>query len=138
MRSRASEVASRELPVVAQPAARVSAAASAAQSSRIKIAGNSTPKRAPAPRAGRARRAFLRFVHAQGAAVHLKAVQSLDRRLRLGLRHIDETEAARLACFPVVDEFDGFHRSMAFEQSANVLFSGIEGEIPHVDGRHPE
>src|SRR5438105_13888910 len=40
----------------------------------------------------RALGALLGFVHAQRPAVHLKAVQGLDRALRLGLRHVDETD----------------------------------------------
>src|SRR5438046_10045532 len=47
----------------------------------------------------RALGALLGFVHAQRPAVHLKAVQGLDRALRLGLRHVDETETTRLTGF---------------------------------------
>src|SRR5207342_3595560 len=38
----------------------------------------------------RARRTFLRFVDAQWPAVHLVAVQALDRGLRLARAHLNE------------------------------------------------
>src|SRR6185312_15849173 len=47
---------------------------------------------------------LLGLVDAQRSAGHLEAVQGLDRRLGLRLRHVDEAEAARFAGFPVVDE----------------------------------
>src|SRR5258708_1397827 len=81
---------------------------------------------------------LLCFVDAQRPAVHLKAVQSLDRGLRLGLGHVDEPETARLAGFPVVDELHRFHLAVTFKQSLHVLLGGIEGEIPHINRRHPE
>src|SRR5688572_23144923 len=43
------------------------------------------------------RLALARFVHAQRAAAHLKAVRVLNRLLRVGRRHLDKTEAARTA-----------------------------------------
>src|SRR5215469_1290082 len=81
---------------------------------------------------------LLCFVDAQWPAVHLKAVQGLDGALRLGLGHIDESEATRLAGFPVVDEFHRFHFTVTFKQGLHVLFGGVEGQITHVNRRHPE
>src|SRR4029077_17370022 len=83
-------------------------------------------------------RAFLRLVDAQRAAVHLEAVQGLDRGLRFVLGHVDETEAARLAGLPVVDELDGLHLAVALEQGLHVLLGGIEGQIAYVNRRHWE
>jgi hypothetical protein len=85
----------------------------------------------------RALRPFLRFVHAQWAAIHLKAVQGLNRGLRLTLRHVDETEAARLSSFTVIDELDRVDLPMTLEKASDVLLCGVEGEIPYVDRRHP-
>src|SRR6516162_2586415 len=82
-------------------------------------------------------RTLLRFVDPQRAASHLKAVEGLNRALRLGLRHIDEAEATRFAGLAVVDELHRFDFSMALEQSLHVLFGGGKGEVPHVDRRHP-
>src|SRR5262245_28728101 len=82
-------------------------------------------------------RALLCFVDAQRAAVHLKAVQRLDGALRFRLRHVDEAEAARLAGLPVVDEFHRLHFAVTFKQGFHVLFGRIEGQIAHVDRRHP-
>src|SRR5207302_8996935 len=86
----------------------------------------------------RALGALLGFVHAQRPAVHLKAVQGLDRALRLGLRHVDETETTRLTGFPVVDELHRFHLAVTFKQGFHVLLGGVEREISHVNRRHPE
>jgi hypothetical protein len=40
--------------------------------------------------------------------------------------------------FPVVDEFHRFHFAVTLEERPHVLLGGVEGEIPHVDRRHPE
>src|SRR5262249_53700725 len=86
----------------------------------------------------RALRTFLRFVDTQRSAIHLKAVQRLDCVLCLALRHVDESEAARLAGFTVIDELDRIHFAVTFEEYFYVLLSGVEGQIAHVDRRHPE
>src|SRR6267378_2383288 len=82
--------------------------------------------------------ALLCFVDAQRPAVHLKAVQGLDRGLRLGLGHVDESETTRFAGFPVVDELHGFHFAVTFKQGLHVLLGGVEGQIAHVNRRHQE
>src|SRR5690606_29345916 len=46
--------------------------------------------------------AFLCFVHAQRTSPHLLAVQRLDGALRVGARHLNETEAARPAGLAIV------------------------------------
>ena len=82
-------------------------------------------------------RTLLSFVHAQWTAIHLKAVQGLNRGLRLTLRHVDETEAARLSSFAVIDELDRIDLTVTLEEASDVLLCGVEGEIPYVDRRHP-
>ncbi len=59
------------------------------------------------------------------------------RGLRFALGHVDETEAARLASFPVIDQFDRIDFSMTLEEASDVLLCGVEGEVPYVDRRHP-
>src|SRR6185437_6258290 len=64
-------------------------------------------------------------------------VQSLDGALSFVLRHVDETEAAWLAGFAIIDEFDRLHLAVTLEEGADVLLGGVEGEVPHIDRRHP-
>jgi hypothetical protein len=82
-------------------------------------------------------RPFLGFVDTQWATIHLKAVQGLNGGLCFTLRHIDETEAARLSSFAVIDELDRIDLAVTLEEASDVLLCGVEGEIPYVDRRHP-
>jgi hypothetical protein len=82
--------------------------------------------------------ALLCFVDAQRPAIHLEAVQGLDGRLRFGLGHVDESETARFAGFPVVDEFHRFHFTVTLKQGLYVLFGGVEGQVAYVNRRRPE
>src|SRR6185295_14603193 len=82
-------------------------------------------------------RTFLSFVHAQRTAIQVKAVQRLDGALRLVLRHVYKTEAARLSGFTVIDELDRIDLAVTLEEASDVLLCRVEGEIPHVDRRHP-
>ena len=82
-------------------------------------------------------RTFLCFVDTQWTAIHLKAVQRLNGALRFTLRHIDESEAAWLASLPVIDELDRVDLAVTLEEAPDVLLCRVEGEIPHVDRRHP-
>ena len=85
----------------------------------------------------RALRPFLRFVDAQRTTIHLKPVEGLNGSLRFTLRHVDETEAAGLSSFAVIDELDRVDLPMTLEEASDVLLCGVEGEIPYVDRRHP-
>src|SRR5215472_12816514 len=82
-------------------------------------------------------RTFLCFVDTQRSPVHLEAIQGLDSALRFTLRHVDEAEATRLAGLAVVDELHRLHFSVTLEQSLHVLLGCCEGEISHVNRRHP-
>jgi hypothetical protein len=82
-------------------------------------------------------RPFLSFVDAQRTPIHLKPVKGLNGSLRLTLRHVDETEAAGLSSFAVIDELYRVHLAMTLEEASDVLLCGVEGEIPYVDRRHP-
>lgn len=50
--------------------------------------------------------------------------------------HFDEAEAAGASGFAIGDEVDFFHRAMGFEESANIAFRGIEGEITDIYIEH--
>ncbi len=78
----------------------------------------------------RALRTFLRFVDAQRTAIHVEAVQALNGGLRLVLRHVDETEAAGLSSFAVIDELDRVDLPMTLEEASDVLLCGVEGRFP--------
>src|SRR6185295_3667118 len=84
-----------------------------------------------------ARRTFLRLVDAQRTAVHLVAVEALDRGLRLARTHFDEAEATGLARFAVVDQLYGIDLAVALEQHLDILLGRGEGQVAHVDRRHP-
>src|SRR5690242_11176097 len=81
---------------------------------------------------------LLRLVHAQWAPAHLESVQCLNRGLRLVRRHVDEREPARFAGLPIVDQLYRIHLAMALEQRLDVLLGGTEGQIAHIDRRHPK
>src|SRR4051812_32037263 len=91
----------------------------------------------PTATLARTRRAFLRFVDAQRPAVHLVAVESLDRGLRLARTHLNETETTGLARLAVVDQLYGINLAMALEEHLDVLLGYLEGQVAHVDRRHP-
>src|SRR5579872_5012544 len=81
-------------------------------------------------------RPLLSLVHAQRPAIHLEAVERLDRGLRFALLHLDETEAPRLAGLPIVDQLHGIHLAVTLEQSLHVLLGGVERQIAYVNRRH--
>ena len=85
----------------------------------------------------RTRRTFLRFVHAQGTSAHLVSVETLDRGLCFAGSHLNETESTGLARFTVVDQLYGIDLAMALEEHLDVLLGCGEGQIAHVDRRHP-
>src|ERR1700722_15351565 len=82
-------------------------------------------------------RALLCLVDAQWPAVHLKAIQGLDGGLRLRLRHVDEPETAGLPGFAVIHQLPRIHFTVTLEQGLYVLFGGIEGQVAHINRRHP-
>jgi hypothetical protein len=51
--------------------------------------------------------------------------------------HLNETEATGLARFAVVDQLYGIDLAMALEEHLDVLLGRGEGQIAHVDRRHP-
>src|SRR5579872_4407212 len=60
----------------------------------------------------------LRFVHVQGAAVHLCSIQRRNCSGRfLVIGHLHEAEAASPACVPVRDQIDARDLSKWFEES---------------------
>ena len=81
---------------------------------------------------------LLRFVDAQRTTAHVLAVQGLDGTLCVGARHFDEAEAARTAGFTIVDQRDLLHRTVRFEQRANIMFSCGKRQVANIDFRHTD
>jgi hypothetical protein len=81
---------------------------------------------------------FLRFIDTQRTTTHVLAVQGLDGALRIGARHFDEAEAARTARFAIIDQRNGLHRTVLFEQRPNVLLGSGKWQIANVDFRHTD
>jgi hypothetical protein len=80
--------------------------------------------------------AFLRFIDTQGATTHILAVQGLDGALRIAARHFHEAKAARTAGFAIVDQRNGLHCAVLFEERPYVAFGSVERQIPNIDFRH--
>src|SRR5690606_21227205 len=80
--------------------------------------------------------AFLCFVHAQRTSPHLLAVQRLDGALRVGARHLNETEAARPAGLAIVDQGNGFHRAVLLEQLTHLGLIRRKRQVAHIDLCH--
>src|SRR5579864_6279560 len=91
----------------------------------IAVAGESPAIPRPAPR-----RLGFRFVHAQGATVHLRSIQ---RRNRFGrfvvIGHLDEAEAAGAACIPVRDQLDARDFSKWLEDGPQSTFRGFKTHV---------
>jgi hypothetical protein len=80
--------------------------------------------------------AFLRFIDTQWATTHILAVQGLDGALRIAARHFHEAKAARTAGFAIVDQRNGLHCAVLFEERPYVAFGSVERQIPNIDFRH--
>ena len=80
--------------------------------------------------------AVLGLVDAQAAAAELLTVQRLDGGVGVLRRHLDETEAARLAGLTVGHEADGIDVAVSGEQVAHLVFGGGKGEVADVDRLH--
>src|SRR4029077_20505204 len=96
------------------------------------------PSKWTATALARARRTFLRFIDAQRTAIHLVSIETLDRGLSFARSHLNETKSTGLARFAVVDQLDGINLAMALEEHLDVLLGRGEGQIAHVDRRHPD
>jgi hypothetical protein len=97
-----------------------------------------TPTRTAAAATTATALAFLRFIDTQRAPTHVLAVQGLDGALSIAARHFDEAEAARTAGFAIVDQRNGLHCTVLFEERPDVAFGSIERQIPNIDFRHKQ
>ena len=81
------------------------------------------------------------LVNGQGASAEARAVELGDRRrARFGALHLDETEAARLARVPILDDLCVGDRSELGKHIAELIRCRTEGQTAHVDShnRSPE
>jgi hypothetical protein len=76
--------------------------------------------------------AILRLAYFQGAAIKVHAVERLHGARGVGLRHFDESEAARSPSVAIVDQRDFFDRSVLRKQGANTLLRCGERKISDI------
>ena len=81
----------------------------------------------------RAARTILRFVDAQLTAAHREAIQRLDGLDGLGLRHLDEAEAARTTGFAVSRQRDVLDSPVLREQVAHLGLGRRERQVSNID-----
>ena len=73
-----------------------------------------------------------RFVHVQGASANLSAVQRGDGLVAFfGVAHFNKAKTAGAASVPVGHNADSIYLSMCFEKLAQLVFGGVEVEIPN-------
>jgi hypothetical protein len=78
-----------------------------------------------------------RFIHIQSAAAHLVPVEGGNSLFAvLGIRHFDETEAARTARVAVRHDGYAIDLSVLLKQLAELVFPSVETEIPNEDVFH--
>ena len=78
--------------------------------------------------------AGFRCVDAQGTALVVLVIQSGNRRI--GSRHFahgNKCKTTRAARFTIGDDFHAFHRTVGTEELGDLIFSGGEGQIAHID-----
>jgi hypothetical protein len=93
------------LPATAATATTTTASATAAVATTAAAAGTST---AAAAAAG----LVLRLIHAQRASAHVVTVEVLDCACRIGLTHLDKTEAAGAAGLTIGGQRYRFDRAV--------------------------
>src|SRR5688572_6291025 len=78
----------------------------------------------------------LRLVHLERTTVHLVAVQALDAAGGIGLRHLDEAEAARLTGVTIGDQGDRLDRPVLRKKRPDSRFVGGERQVAYVNLSH--
>jgi hypothetical protein len=78
-------------------------------------------------------RAILCFVDAQLTSTHREPVQRFDGLGGLGLRHLDETKAARAASLAISRQGYGLDRTVLREQIAHLGFGRRERQVSNID-----
>src|SRR5690348_14462413 len=78
----------------------------------------------------------MRLIDLERATVEIGSVQRLHRTRRIGIRHLDEAEAACAAGIAIGDEGDFLDSSMRGKQSPHAVFGCSKGEISDVELGH--
>src|SRR5512143_3614057 len=109
-------------------------------SGRRRAGGNAPGTRGSVARSARAAAAAaatfgLRacLVHANRAAVMLRAVQRLDRLLRVRVAHLDESESLRAPGIAIDDHRRGLHGAVALEESPEAGVVHPVREVSHIE-----
>jgi len=84
----------------------------------------------------RAAAAGLTLSDAQLTAIHIVAIQVLNRTSRIGLAHLNEPESAGTARFAISWQRHGLDSPVLRKQLANVRLAGAERQIAYIDFGH--
>jgi hypothetical protein len=81
--------------------------------------------------------ARTRLVHIQRPAIHFTTIHRLHGiRGFVRIRHFHEGEPSRLSCVSIAYHGHPFDRAVSPEQSFQLSFGGLVGEVPYKDIRH--
>ena len=75
--------------------------------------------------------ARLSFVHLEGAALKVLAIERLHGAGSVCVRHLDEAETTGSACVAIVDEGERFDGSVGREKRTYGFFGRREGQIAY-------
>jgi uncharacterized MAPEG superfamily protein len=114
----------------------VTTAATAAVATATTAAAATAAEAATATAAAAATFTLLRLVHLERTAAKVLAVQGLHGALRVGLRHLNEAKATRLARVAVIDQGNRIHGAMSSKQLANGILRRGKGQIAHIQLSH--
>src|SRR5262249_49123069 len=74
------------------------------------------------------------FIHVQGAAVHLGAVELRNRGFRLALvGHLDKRETPGLSCVAIRHDVHAIHVPVLGERRMQLILGGLEAQISNED-----
>jgi hypothetical protein len=81
--------------------------------------------------------AGTRLVHIQRPAIHVTTIHRLHGIRRfVRIRHFHEGEPSGLSCVSIAYHGHPFDRAVSPEQSFQLSFGGLVGEVPYKDIRH--
>jgi hypothetical protein len=73
-----------------------------------------------------------RFVHVQGSAAQLAAIECSDSFFSIVcVRHFDKSKSARATSLPVGHDTDAVHLPVCFEHLTKFFFRRVEVEVPN-------
>jgi hypothetical protein len=78
----------------------------------------------------------LSLVDTQRTTAHVLAVQALNGAGRIGLVHLDKSEAARTTRIAIGRQGDGLNSTVLREQRADVRFARSKRQVSNIDLRH--